>query len=57
MKFLFQRPGSNLKTVSLENVTGILLRKKGNDNYIKTLASSMLGFGMDVMVFVMDSSR
>lgn len=55
----------NVKSISFENVTG-LLNQKNNDNnslpsanedYLKTFISALLGVGMNVRLFVLDSER
>lgn len=46
-----------MKSVSMENVTGLLSPHNGNENYLKTVVSSLIGIGMDVRITVLDSSR
>jgi site-specific DNA-cytosine methylase len=46
-----------MKSVSMENVTGLLSPHNGNENYLKTVVSSLIGIGMDVRIAVLDSSR
>mmetsp|Transcript_19164 Transcript_19164/g.28702 ORF Transcript_19164/g.28702 Transcript_19164/m.28702 type:complete len:167 (+) Transcript_19164:860-1360(+) len=45
-----------MKYVIFENVGGMLDRPSGHINYLITFVSSLIGIGMDVMVFVVDSS-
>lgn len=47
----------NLKSASMENVTGLLNRGRGHEEYLKTYVSSLVGLGMDVRVSILDSSR
>jgi len=46
-----------LKSISMENVTGLLSPKDGNEDYLKTVITSLIGIGMDVRISVLDSSR
>ena len=48
---------SVMQSISMENVPGILDSKKGHDNYIKTVGASLIGFGMNVDIFAIDSTR
>lgn len=47
---------SRIKSVTMENVPGILYVKQ-HMNYMKTVASALIGIGMHVQIQVLDSSR
>jgi len=46
---------NSLKCLTMENVPGLL--RKDKISYLNTVACSLIGIGMDVMIFVVDSSR
>lgn len=55
IKFFFQH--GSVKSVSMENVTGLLSKHNENENYLKTVVTSLISIGMDVRISVLDASR